>query len=217
LASAKTKRATGNTTIPGNDEQSDQPPRSQVQTPVVKLSLPQAINRIGDRLNNLELFAETTTGVVDEIQEFHTNTSDKYIIDTEVFTSLVSRIETLERTVSAKSETDTSIIPSTSSTASNVTSDIDELKKHMIRLQAYVMETNAKLQDMVFSKNGSSLVNFGDIFSDSHPTPPTLSTPTENLDDIEPITVSEEDTDKVDVVNNDDVVQTADNETIHFT
>ena len=52
--------------------------------------------------------------------------------------------------------------------------DIDELKTHFIRLQTYVMETNAKLQDMVFHKNGASLVNFDDVFSDSHPTPPTL-------------------------------------------
>jgi hypothetical protein len=36
------------------------------------------------------------------------------------------------------------------------------------------METNAKLQDMVLSGNGSSLVNFVDIFSDSHPIPSSV-------------------------------------------
>jgi hypothetical protein len=187
LASARTKRAAGNTTIPGNTEQPDQNHPSPVQQPVAKLSLPQAINRIGDRLNQLELFAETTTNVVDEIQDFHSNTSDKYIVDTDVFTSLVSRIEALERTTPVKSGNDVSAIlssPSSSVVASSVTNDIIELKSHLIRLQTYVMETNAKLQDMLFSGNGTSLVNFHDIFSDSHPTPPTLmgTTPEEELE-----------------------------------
>jgi hypothetical protein len=184
LASARTKRATGNPTIPGNTEQLDQTHRVPVQAPVTKLSLPQAINRIVERLNNLELFSETTTTVVDEIQEFHSNTSNKYIVDKDVFTSLVSRIEALERMTNVKSESGISTTLSTSPASSSVTNDIDEIKSHLIRLQTYVMETNAKLQDMVFSGNGSSLVNFGDIFSDSHPTPPTLirSTPSGHLE-----------------------------------
>lgn len=217
LASARTKRAAGNPTIPGNTEQPDQNQPAPVQQPVTKLSLPQAINRIGDRLNHLELFAETTTAVVDEIQDFHSNTSDKYIIDTNVFTSLVSRIEALEGTTPVKSENDVSAIlssPSSPSVASSVTNDITELKTHLIRLQTYVMETNAKLQDMVFTGNGSSIVNFGDIFSDSHPTPPTLvrTTAIEALD-AESIPGSEGSTEIVDVVgyDNDNTIPTADN------
>lgn len=217
LASARTKRAAGNTTIPGNTEQPDQNQPAPVQQPVAKLSLPQAINRIGDRLNHLELFAETTTAVIDEIQDFHSNTSDKYIIDTNVFTSLVSRIEALEGTTPVKSGNDVSAIlssPSSPSVASSVTNDITELKTHLIRLQTYVMETNAKLQDMVFTGNGSSIVNFGDIFSDSHPTPPTLlrTTAIEALD-AESIPDSEGSTEIVDVGehDNDNTIPTADN------
>tara|TARA_B110000285_G_scaffold230769_1_gene297981 strand:- start:534 stop:1220 length:687 start_codon:yes stop_codon:yes gene_type:complete len=217
LASARTKRAVGNTTIPGINEQPDQPNKSTVQTPITKLSLPQAINRIGERLNNLELFSETTTAVVDEIQEFHTNTSDKYIIDTDVFTSLVSRIETLERTVLVKSESGvstTSPTPSALSASSNVTGDIDEIRKHLVRLQTYVMETNAKLQDMLFSGNGTSLVTFNDIFSDSHPTPPTLM---RNATGGSPVTSSEidseyYDTSAVEKEDNSKIVNTANNE-----
>ena len=172
LASARTKRATGNSTVPGNPAAPPEQSQPNVpQLPVTKLTLPQAFNRIGDRLNNLELFMETTTTVVDEIQEFHSNTSEKYIVDMDVFTSLVSRLEALERTYSGKSESD---ISATSSAPSNVTNDIDELKSHLIRLQTYVMETNAKLQDMVLAGNGTSLLSFGEVFSDSHPTPPTL-------------------------------------------
>jgi hypothetical protein len=174
LASARTKRATGNPTVPGNTSASEQPPPNVAPLPVKKLTLPQAFNLMGDRLNNLELFMETTTTVVDEIQEFHSNTSEKYIVDMDVFTSLVSRIETLERTYSGKSGGDISATSSASSASSNVTTDIDELKTHLIRLQTYVMETNAKLQDMVLSRTGGSMVSFGDVFSDSHPTPPTL-------------------------------------------
>ena len=171
LASARTKRATGNATIPGSVEQPD---NVTPQSSVAKLSLPQAINRIGDRLNNLELFAETTTTVVDEIQEFHSNTSNKYIVDTDVFTSIVSRIEALERMNSVKSESTVSTTSSSPSPPSSVTNDITELRTHLIRLQTYVMETNAKLQDMVLSGNGASLVNFVDIFSDSHPIPSSV-------------------------------------------
>jgi hypothetical protein len=36
------------------------------------------------------------------------------------------------------------------------------------------METNTTLQDMVLAGNGTSLLSFGEVFSDSHPTPPTL-------------------------------------------
>lgn len=217
LASARTKRAPGNSTVPGSTEQPPQNQPASVQQPVTKLSLPQAINRIGDRLNHLELFAETTTAVVDEIQEFHSNTSEKYIVDTEVFTSIVSRLEALERTISVKSGNDVSAILSSSSSppvASSVTNDILELKTHLIRLQTYVMETNAKLQDMVFSGNGSSIVNFGDIFSDSHPTPPTLlGTTSVGALDAESIPGSEGSTEIVDVVTpiDNDVIQTADN------
>lgn len=178
LASARNKRATGNPnpTVPGNSAEQAPPiptaVTSQKTTPA-KMSLPQAIQRIGERLNNLELFSETTTKVVDEIQEFHTNTSDKYIVDADVFTSIVSRIEALEANVDNKSGTTKSISTSTN-IPDNITNDIDDLKNHLIRLQTYVMQTNAKLQDIVFSTNGSSLVTFDDVFSDSHPTPPTL-------------------------------------------
>ena len=136
---------------------------------------------------------ETTTTVVDEIQEFHSNTSEKYIVDMDVFTSLVSRLEALERTYSRKSESDIFATSSASSASSIVTKDIDELKTHLIRLQTYVMETNAKLQDMVLlSGNGASMVNFGDVFSDSHPTPPTLMRPpVVGQSDIETETVSD--------------------------
>jgi hypothetical protein len=92
----------------------------------------------------------------------------------DVFTSLVSRLEALERTYSGKSGSDISATSSASSASSNVTKDIDELKTHLIRLQTYVMETNTKLQDMVLAGNGTSLLSFGEVFSDSHPTPPTL-------------------------------------------
>ena len=175
LASARTKRAAGNNpTVPIESLPSQQQQPNATPSHNTKLSLPEAFSRIGDRLNTLELFAETTTGVVNDIQEFHSNTSDKYIVDKDVFTSIVGRIDTLEGVHSEKSNN----VPSTSSYAPSsepmMLKDIDELKTHLIRLQTYVMETNAKLQDLVFHKNGTSLVNFDDVFSDSHPTPPTL-------------------------------------------
>jgi len=174
LASARTKRATGNPTIPNEPEQSlqSQQTYSNAPPPGTKLTLPQAFSKINDRLNNFELFAETTTGVINEIQEFHSNTSDKYIVDKEVFTSIVSRIDTLERTQSDKIGSD--ISATSSSSSSTILNDIDELKTHLIRLQTYVMETNAKLQDIVFRTNGTSLINFDDVFSDTQHPPPTL-------------------------------------------
>jgi len=172
LASARTKRAGGNPTVPSepiNTQQQKPPSPSPQQNTSKNLSMAEAFGRIGERLNNLELFAETTSTVVNDIQDFHSNTSEKYIVDKEVFTSIVARIETLERNNEEKSGSE--LLSSSTSTMLN---DIEELKSHLIRLQTYVMETNAKLQDMVFNKNGSSLVNFTDVFSDSRPTPPTL-------------------------------------------
>ena len=188
LASARTKRAAGNITVPGNTPEQGVsghpivPSTNQMPHPVAKLSLPQAINRISERLNNLDLFAETTSGVINDIQEFHSNTSDKYIVDTEVFTSIVSRLDALERTSQSKLESKESI-QSSSNTTIALTNDIDEIRKHLIRLQTYVMDTNAKLQDLVFNKNGESLVNFGDIFSDSLPNPlmQTTTIPTSDI------------------------------------
>jgi len=169
LASARTKRAGGNPTVSSEPTKTPQHnPPTPPQNTSKNLSIPEAFGRIGERLNNLELFAETTSAVVNDIQEFHSNTAEKYIVDKEVFTSIVDRIETLERNREEKSGSDGS------SSTSTMLNDIEELKSHLIRLQTYVMETNAKLQDMVFHKNGSSLVNFTDLFSDSHPPPPTL-------------------------------------------
>ena len=170
LASARSKRAGGNPTVPSESIKTPQQTPSTPQNSGSQMSITQAFGRIGERLNNLELFAETTTTVVNDIQEFHSNTSEKYVVDKEVFTSIVDRIETLERTREEKAGNDVS----SSSSITTMLNDIEELKSHLIRLQTYVMETNAKLQDMVFHKNGSSLVNFTDVFSDSHPTPHTL-------------------------------------------
>jgi len=173
LASARTKRAGGGPVIgnPSDIEQQRSVTQAAAQAPAVKLTLPQAMNQISLRLNNLELFMETTTTVIDDIQEFHEKTTDKYIVDSEVFTSIISRIEHLEST-QTKSRGDISTTPVV---PSSVNKDIDELKNHLIRLQTYVMETNAKLHDIVFSGNGESMLSFNDVFSDSHhPTPPTL-------------------------------------------
>jgi hypothetical protein len=191
LASARTKRASGNSnsTIPGNTTEPIPQPQTNMttqKTPPVKMSLPQAIHRIGERLNNLELFAETTTKVVDDIQDFHNNTSDKYIVDSEVFTSIVSRIEALEANTTNTTNTTNTVMSTPSNISNTITNDIDDLKNHLIRLQTYVMQTNAKLQDIVFSTNGSSLVTFDDVFSDSHPTPPTLIKSANNTLSISP-------------------------------
>ena len=173
LASARNKRAGGNPNEP-IQAQPPTPPTSVGQPngqPSGKISITDAFAKIGERLNNLELFAETTTGVINDIQEFHSNTTEKFIVDKEVFTSIVGRIETLERVNTEKLSSD--ISSGSSGSSSSISNDIEELKSHLIRLQTYVMETNAKLQDMVFHKNGSSLINFTDVFSDIHP-PPNL-------------------------------------------
>ena len=203
LASARNKRAntvsniptvsnisTGSTTTVKSSQSSvlEHPEKSMAsaQFPSGKLALPQVINIISDRLNTLELFMETTANIIDDIKEFHTKTTDKYVVDSDVFNSIISRIDALEgKNVTTRNDVVNNANISDIVTPMRVTQDIDELKVHLIRLQTYVMETNAKMQDLVFSNANTPLLSFSEVFSESTngqhpftsdqvPTPPTL-------------------------------------------
>ena len=191
LASARNKRANTASSIPTGIAATTTAVISSVsahqeksiastQFPSGKMTVPQVINIISDRVNTLELFMETTANVIDDIQEFHTKITDKYVVDSEVFNSIISRIDALEgKGVTANQNPVNPVAPM------RVTQDIDELKIHLIRLQTYVMETNAKMQDLIFSNTDTSILSFGEVFSESTngqrpfatdqvPTPPTL-------------------------------------------
>ena len=208
LASARNKRANTASNIPtgiaatttadiSSVSEHQKKSIASTQSPSGKMTVPQVINIISDRINTLELFMETTANVIDDIQEFHTKITDKYVVDSEVFNSIISRIDALEgKSVTANQNP---VAPM------RVTQDIDELKIHLIRLQTYVMETNAKMQDLIFSNTDTSLLSFGEVFSDSTngqrpfatdqvPTPPTLvrsMTAITNIDAISSPVVSE--------------------------
>ncbi len=174
LASARNKRAGGNTpssstpvpTSSSSTNNSSVQPKPEQS----KLSYQQAMTMMMGKINTLELFMETTREVIEDIKSFHTNIQNKYVIDENVFNSIVSRIETLEKG-SDESTPITTLLDNYSRQQPTQTSDmnkeIDELKSGLIRLQTFVMETNSKLCDIVFTSQEKTQLGFEEVFSDS--------------------------------------------------
>ena len=191
IASAKNRKAGGNNPNPAIPQPTSQVPSSTPvpgrvpESPVSKISIPQAIQLLGNRINNLEDFMGNTSMVIQDIQSFNTDTKDKYIVDAEVFTSLVNRIEAIE-SYQKNTETDDSDLSrpvlkrQTNQLGSEhliekALTEIDTLKTNFIKLQSYVMQTNAKLSDIVFSNPGESVLEFKELFNKNNDTETDVS------------------------------------------
>ena len=182
IASAKNRKAGGNNPnpatpqpVPQSSSSSSSVSSGMPDSSVSKISIPQAIQLLGNRINNLEDFMGTTSMVIQDIQSFNTDTKDKYIVDAEVFSSLVSRIESIE-SYQRDSEKDDSGLSRpvlkrqtnqlySDDHLSKALAEIDTLKTNFIKLQSYVMQTNAKLSDIVFSNPGESVIEFKELFN----------------------------------------------------
>jgi hypothetical protein len=182
IASAKNRKAGGNNPNPATPQPVPQQPSSSSSvssgmsdSSVSKISIPQAIQLLGNRINNLEDFMGNTSMVIQDIQSFNTDTKDKYIVDAEVFSSLVNRIESIESYQKNSENVDSGLSrPVLKRQTNQVYSDdlltkalteIDTLKTNFIKLQSYVMQTNAKLSDIVFSNPGESVLEFKELFN----------------------------------------------------
>ena len=60
--------------------------------------------------------------------------------------------------------------------------EIDTLKTNFIKLQSYVMQTNAKLSDIVFSNPGESVLEFKELFNKNSESETDISNNTIILD-----------------------------------
>ena len=182
IASAKNRKAGGNNPNPATPQPVPQSSSSSSSTSsgisdssVSKISIPQAIQLLGNRINNLEDFMGNTSVVIQDIQSFNTDTKDKYIVDAEVFTSLVSRIEAIEAYQKKIEDEESGLSRPVLKRQTNqlysddhltkALTEIDTLKTNFIKLQSYVMQTNAKLSDIVFSNPGQSVLEFKELFN----------------------------------------------------
>ena len=174
IASAKNKRAGLNSPNPANplsENQSQYNPTSFEQLPpagpVTKLTIPQAIQMIISRLDVIDAQMVELTNSIHEVRDFSEHTQSKYLVDASVFDSIVSRVNTLESNpiVSSTSSDTVEDIKRVDATIQEVKTDIVGFKNSFISLQSYVMETNAKLTEVVFSLPIESMVDYRDIFT----------------------------------------------------
>ena len=183
IASAKNRKAGGNNPnpatpqpVPQSSSSSSSVSSGMSDSSVSKISIPQAIQLLGNRINNLEDFMGNTSMVIQDIQSFNTDTKDKYIVDADVFASLVNRIESIESYQKTSENNDsglsrpvlkrqTNYIDSDEHLLTKALAEIDTLKTNFIKLQSYVMQTNAKLSDIVFSNPGESVLEFKELFN----------------------------------------------------
>jgi len=199
IASAKNKKAGGNNPNPAAPQTPPSTPirpgaaqqaayamqQSTSSQSVSKITIPQAIQLMDNRLNNLEGFMDNTSNIIQDIKTFNQDTENKYIVDSDVFNSLVARIESLEEShklfVGAGGPIPKPVLKRESNLENHNlklnTDEMNELKNSFIRLQTYVMETNAKLSDIIFANSGESIVEFKDIFnkSDDNSLPITIN------------------------------------------
>ena len=173
LASAKNRKAGGNNPNPAVSipEQQYSPNVDVESSPsITKVTMPQAIQMLSGRLDVMEEKLSKAFEALEETRDFEKQSENKYLVDAKVFESLVSKIETLE----AKSSSPPQIqeqdnvskreIENVYANIDNVSKKMFEFKDDFIKLQSYVMDTNAKLTEVVFSIPAESMVDYRDIF-----------------------------------------------------
>ena len=181
IASAKNKRAGLNSPNPANplmenqgssqyNPNFEQPPPSP--GPITKLTIPQAIQMIVSRLDLIESKMGELEQSVQETKEFGDQTQNKYLVDASVFDSIVSRISSLEKNANSANNSDVSPntlfdIKRVEGTIGGVHKELNDFKNDFIKLQSYVMDTNAKLTEVVFSIPVESMVDYRDIFANT--------------------------------------------------
>lgn len=187
LASAKNRKAGLNTQSPSvpypepNDR--NNMPRGVIppSTPT-KISVPQAIQMLGNRIDSLETTLQSrphggagdTAAIMEEME-------GKFVIDADVFQDIVNRLERLEasvavidtnqihnQTVDNKLDSDTKgkidMALANNENVKVVLEDVNNIKNTMLSLQSFVMETHAKLSEHVFSLPTETNAEYSQVF-----------------------------------------------------
>ena len=168
MASARNKKAGSNNPNPAlgvQEQPSTVDSQASNQTPsVTKVTIPQAIQMLSSRVDALEEKMQLTLDTVEDSKIFEKQAENKYLVDAKVFESIVSRLEKLE----GGSFNENMKLPEVQNMQGDI-AEIDnkfsEFKNDFMKLQTYVMDTNAKLTEVVFSIPVESMVEYRDIFT----------------------------------------------------
>lgn len=176
IASAKNKKAGGNNPNPAVSMQEQKySPSVGASTPnegpsIAKVTIPQALQMLSSRLDVMEEKSRTAFDALEETRVLEKQSENKYLVDAQVFDSLVNRIEKLESTnnsTTPKQQQDNvskNELEDIYANMGDIEKEIDEFKDNFIKLQSYVMDTNAKLTEVVFSIPAESMVDYRDVF-----------------------------------------------------
>lgn len=176
LASAKNKKAGGNNpnpavTIPEPSYSQNVAQQNPNSSSVTKVTIPQALQMLSNRVDVLEEKVSKSLTDLEENRLFEKQAENKYLVDAQVFNSIVSRIEQLEQ-IPHKNDFNDQVknseplkeVQLVQSDLSIISNDLQDFKKDFMKLQTYVMDTNAKLTEVVFSMPIESMVDYRDIF-----------------------------------------------------
>ena len=173
LASAKNKKAGGNNPNPAVSvpEQQYSPSVAPPSAPsITKVTIPQAIQMLSGRLDDMEEKLSKAFDALEETRVLEKQSENKYLVDAKVFDSVVSRIENLEGQnkstpqIQQQDNISKSELDNVHANMKNVNKQMNMFKDDFIKLQSYVMDTNAKLTEVVFSIPAESMVDYRDIF-----------------------------------------------------
>ena len=169
IASAKNKKAGLNSPNPAtpipeqqNNNNSDMDPQ-QLST---KLTIPQALQMIMKRLDIIEGRINELETSFQETRAFGQQTENKYLVDAKVFDSLVTRLDNLENNKEPlRNIEDNKQVENIEKSVTHIQNGINDFKNDFVKLQSYVMDTNAKLTDVVFSIPTECMVEYREIFA----------------------------------------------------
>ena len=173
IASAKNKKAGLNTPNPATPMPEQQNNTTDVgsQQSVTKLTIPQALQMIMKRLDIVEERMNETEASFQETRAFGQQTENKYLVDAKVFDSLVTRLDNLEnnkeplRNIEDNKQVDNEQVENLEKSVTDIQNGINDFKNDFVKLQSYVMDTNAKLTEVVFSIPTESMVEYREIFT----------------------------------------------------
>lgn len=168
IASAKNKKAGINSPNPATPftEQEMNKGIEQSQQSITKLTIPQALHMIIKRLDVVEGRMNELETTLQETRVFGEHTENKYLIDAKVFDSIVSRLDNLENNKeSLRNIIDNKNEQTLETNITHIQNSLNDFKNDFIKLQTYVMDTNAKLTDIVFSIPTESIVEYRELFS----------------------------------------------------
>jgi len=184
LASARNRKAGQNTQSPSvpyqesNNGSMVPPGVIPVATPT-KISIPQAIQLLGNRIDILETTLKSKSDGGNDDNNIIEQMEGKFAVDADVFQDIVNRLESLETKIAVITHNQTQSVENSldgdiknkldmalanNENISTVLEDMNTMKNTILSLQSFVMETHAKLSEYVFSLPNETNADYSQIF-----------------------------------------------------